>query len=131
MKVAKLYLQGSFKSTTDLATYPDFVKNCIINSTADLEMHNKEIKYIGSATECALLLLCKGYDYTHMRQESHIIKQIPFNSQNKYMMTILKQENNYEIFSKGAPEVVIKQCGFEKIGEQVINADQENESKLF
>ena len=119
MKVAKLYLQGSFKRTEDLTAYPDFVKNCIINSTADLEIHNREVKYIGSATECALLLLCKSYDYTHMRQDSRIIKQIPFNSQNKYMMTILKQENDYEIFSKGAPEVIMEQCGFEKMGEQV------------
>ena len=94
MKVAKLYLEGSFKNAADLNSSSDFVKNCMVNSTADLEVHNKEVKYIGSATECALLLLCERYDYTYMRRNSNVVRQVPFNSQNKYMMTILKQESD-------------------------------------
>ena len=34
-----------------------FLENCIINSTADLEIDGNDVKYLGSATECALLLI--------------------------------------------------------------------------
>lgn len=131
MKVAKLYLEGSFKNEAELKRYPDFVRNCMINSTADLQVHGKEVKYIGSATECALLLLCEQYDYARTRLGSEVVKQVPFNSQNKYMLTIAKEENNYEIFSKGAPEIILNQCGFEKTEGQLKPLTNERKKQIL
>ncbi len=131
MKVAKLYLEGSFKNEAELKRHPDFVRNCMINSTADLQVHGKEVKYIGSATECALLLLCEQYDYARTRLGSEVVKQVPFNSQNKYMLTIAKEENNYEIFSKGAPEIILNQCGFEKTEEQLKPLTNERKKQIL
>ena len=130
MKVAKIYIDGGFRKVDKLNEYPEFIRNCTVNSTADLEYHNNQINYIGSATECALLDLCSNYDYRKYRQVSSISKQIPFDSNNKYMMTILEEGTEYVVFSKGAPEVVLSQCGYEKIGGQIVSLTNTRKQKL-
>ena len=121
MKVAKVYIDGQFRRISVLDNYPEFIRNCTVNSTADLEYQNNEIRYIGSATECALLDLCSNYDYRKYRKISSIGKQMPFDSKNKYMMTILEEGKEYIVFSKGAPEVILRQCGYEKVDGKIIS----------
>ena len=115
MKVQKAYLEGHYIKEKELGQYGVFIKNCILNSTADLEKHKGEVKYIGSATECALLLLCESFNYQELRNRIEKVKQIPFNSQNKYMLTVTKEEDGHYIYSKGAPEIILKQCTYEKV----------------
>ncbi len=118
MKAAKLYLDGAYKDYETIRKYPYFLDNCMLNSTADIEKYRGEEKYIGSATECALLSLCESFDYKAQRQKEQVVKQLPFTSHNKYMYTIVKKSGSYEILSKGAPEVILKQCGYEMINGQ-------------
>ncbi|MDF2612714.1 MAG: calcium-translocating P-type ATPase, PMCA-type [Clostridia bacterium] len=115
MKVTKLYLGGRQQEMEEISSYPSFLDNCMINSTADIEKYGGEEKYRGSATECALLSLCKDYKYEELRCRANIVKQIPFSSENKYMLTIILKEDGYEILSKGAPEMILNQCGYENI----------------
>ncbi len=115
MKVQKAYIEGRYIQAKDLKMYEHFTKNCILNSTADLERHNGEVRYIGSATECALLLLCESLNYRNLRGETNLVGQLPFNSQNKYMITATKEQNAQYIYSKGAPEVILTQCAYEKV----------------
>ena len=112
MQVAKVYLEGHYVEPSKLSEHKDFVHNCLINSTADVDYSSPEPKYIGSATECALLRLCKDFNYQTAREISDIVRQVPFNSQNKYMLTMI---NHYILYSKGAPEVILEQCGYELI----------------
>ena len=120
MKVQKAYLEGHYIREKELGEYEHFVRNCMLNSTADLERHKDEMKYIGSATECALLLLCQSFDYRHLRSQAEVIKQVPFSSQNKYMLTIVKEDTGHYIYSKGAPEIILKQCTYEKIDGKIV-----------
>ncbi|MBU3804069.1 MAG: calcium-translocating P-type ATPase, PMCA-type [Candidatus Cellulosilyticum pullistercoris] len=120
MKVQKAYLEGHYIREKELGEYDHFVRNCMLNSTADLERHKGEMKYIGSATECALLLLCQSFDYRHLRSQAEVIKQVPFSSQNKYMLTIVKEDTGHYIYSKGAPEIILKQCTYEKIDGKIV-----------
>lgn len=115
MLVQKAYIEGRYRTKKEIDSQEAFLHNCMINSTADLEKHKKEVKYIGSATECALLMMCEHQNYQQVRSSVELIRQIPFNSQNKYMMTIVKENEHTVIYSKGAPEVILKQCSFEKI----------------
>ncbi len=115
MQVAKVYLEGHYVEPSKLSEHKDFVHNCLINSTADVDYSSPEPKYIGSATECALLRLCKDFNYQTAREISDIVRQIPFNSQNKYMLTMIHTPNHYILYSKGAPEVILEQCGYELI----------------
>ena len=115
MKVQRAYIEGRYIKAKELQAYEYFTKNCILNSTADLERHNGEVKYIGSATECALLLLCESFNYRHLRGEAEVVGQLPFSSQNKYMLTVTKEQDGQYVYSKGAPEVILKQCTYEKV----------------
>lgn len=114
MQVAKVYLEGQYVAIDKLPEHKDFVHNCLINSTADVDYSEPEPKYIGSATECALLRLCKDFNYETAREISDIVRQIPFNSQNKYMLTMIHTPSHYMVYSKGAPEVILEQCGSER-----------------
>lgn len=119
MTVQKAYLDGHYLKEKEIMQQPFFLKNCMINSTADLEKDKSGIKYIGSATECALLMLCDQNDYQLTRGNAQIIKQIPFSSQNKYMLTIVKEEAGNIVYSKGAPEVILKQCQYETVDSSI------------
>lgn len=115
MKVREIYLGGSYQSLEAIGHHKTFLDNCLLNSTADIEKSRGEERYIGSATECALLSLCEAYDYKKRRQQVRYIKQIPFSSENKYMLSVVPLKDMYYIFSKGAPEVILKQCRYEDI----------------
>lgn len=116
MCVARIYLEGKYCKLKEAEEFSSFLKNCVVNSTADLEQIEGEMRYIGSATECALLSMWgSSVDYMRSREETTVVKQVPFNSQNKYMLTIIKENGGYHILSKGAPEVILKQCSYEYI----------------
>lgn len=120
MQVERVYLEGRYIPLEELPKHKEFIHNCLINSTADVEYSGKEPKYIGSATECALLRLCKDFNYQTAREVSDLVRQIPFNSQNKYMLTMIHTLNKYTIYTKGAPEVILEQCKYEQKGKEVI-----------
>lgn len=120
MQVERVYLEGKYIDKNAFPKYKDFIHNCLINSTADVEYSGQEPKYIGSATECALLRLCKDFNYQTAREVSDLVRQMPFNSQNKYMLTIIHTPKKYKIYSKGAPEVILEQCQYERRGDNVV-----------
>ncbi|XP_031563488.1 plasma membrane calcium-transporting ATPase 4-like isoform X2 [Actinia tenebrosa] len=71
---------------------------------------------IGNKTECALLglILDLGDTYQYYRDnfpESSFVKVFTFNSARKSMSTVIKlKDGGYRLFSKGASEMVLKQC---------------------
>jgi Ca2+-transporting ATPase len=100
------------------------------NSTAYLD----EAKGVGSPTEVALLKWLKeqGIDYMQLRNNARVTKQLPFSTENKYMMTIVDDKR---LYVKGAPEIVLSMCemtdtdrkeaeaqiaGFQKAGMRVL-----------
>ena len=90
-------------------TDSNFLYKCMaVNSTANISFKEKSTTpvLLGNPTECALLLWLhgKGIDYTKLREEYPIDKQIPFNTERKYMATITK--SGY-ILVKGAPEILL------------------------
>lgn len=119
MTVEKVYLDGKYINK-DEASNSYFLENCTVNSTADIELIGQEYKYIGSATECALLLYCKDKDYTEIRKKTKVITQIPFSSINKKMSSVIEKDEKVILLSKGAPEVLIKNCRYVQEGNKVI-----------
>lgn len=91
-------------------------QNISVNSTAELsEKENGELLPVGNPTECALLTWIRndfGKDYSSYRNSSTTVSLIPFSTENKFMETvILDQENGRKIrFIKGAPEIVMAMC---------------------
>lgn len=120
MKVEIAYIDGNYVDSSSYKSNSYFEENCIINSTADIEKEDNSFKYIGSATECALLLYHKEKDYQNMRQSTMIASQIPFSSEKKRMTSTIVKDNQGVILCKGAPEVLLKECMYMQKGSKVI-----------
>ena len=91
----------------------DFLAEMIAtNTTADLDLSDtKNAKVIGNPTEGALLLWLngKGIDYLDVRENAAIINRIPFSTENKYMVSVVKSATQGKTFAfvKGAPEILL------------------------
>ncbi|TYZ66790.1 hypothetical protein PybrP1_002606 [[Pythium] brassicae (nom. inval.)] len=70
---------------------------------------------IGDASESAMIKFCQDKkDVIEYRRENAKLKEIPFNSKNKYQVSIHKQHNDDRapllLAMKGAPERIIARC---------------------
>ena len=83
-----------------------------VNSTANLDFADEEtVKVIGNPTEGALLLWLnkKGISYLDIREKVPIIECLPFSTENKYMVTVVKSSvlGKRVAYVKGAPEILM------------------------
>ncbi|QEE17851.1 cation-translocating P-type ATPase [Promethearchaeum syntrophicum] len=100
----------------------NLVFNGMINNNAEfreetISLKNgstQVIKVVGLPTEGALLTLGQkaGFDYSKVRSNYEIIKELSFTSERKIMSKIVKSEDSYICFSKGAPEKIPKICDY-------------------
>lgn len=90
-----------------------FVEGMAVNSTAQLDNSKGKTSVIGNPTEGSLLLWLKSQnlDYNKIRNEKKIIAELPFNTERKYMATVVEVSNGQKIlYVKGAPEIVYGLC---------------------
>jgi sodium/potassium-transporting ATPase subunit alpha len=84
-------------------------------STANLQKPILQRECVGDASESALLKYCElsfGC-LSHFRQINHKVAEIPFNSTNKYQVSIHETDDGderYLMVMKGAPETVFEKC---------------------
>ena len=85
-----------------------------LNSSANPIFTGSTVEQIGNKTDCALLELAHnlGYNYREVRNQysGDIIKVVPFASKTKSMSTIITVKGRSVVYTKGAPELVIKNC---------------------
>ncbi|MBU3114287.1 calcium-translocating P-type ATPase, PMCA-type [Clostridium lacusfryxellense] len=132
MTVEKVYLNGKFKGRDELSDRNNyFIDNCLVNSTADIEKDDSEVKYLGSATECALLLYNDACDYVQERQSAKIAHQIPFSSKRKRMSTVIEEDEGATVLTKGAPEIILELCKFEHVNCEEVELDQPRRDEIL
>ncbi|MVX64715.1 calcium-translocating P-type ATPase, PMCA-type [Clostridium chromiireducens] len=130
MTVENLYLNGKFfDDKQDIDDY--FIKNCLVNSTAHISFEEDKWTYLGNSTECALLSYLEEYDYKQERKESEVIHQIPFNSKNKFMATIMKIKGMNVVLVKGAPEILLSNAASEVINEKFIPLEESRKKEIM
>ena len=130
MTVENLYLNGKFltnKETID----EHFLKNCLVNSTAHISFEDDKWNYLGNSTESALLAYLEDYDYKKERRESDIIHQIPFNSKNKFMATVMKIKGNNVVLVKGAPEILLSSSISEVIDGRLVKLTEDRKNEII
>ena len=85
-----------------------------VNSTANLNKENGEVKTIGNPTEAALLLWLdrQNVDYRPLREDARVISQLTFSTERKYMATVVESPllGKKVLYVKGAPEIVLGNC---------------------
>lgn len=125
MTVRKLYLNKSEIDVTG-AGYGlkgQFKKNGKEYKNKDLELMLKVgalcndsnligKKVMGDPTEACLLVSAQKYGLSlhHLRKDIKRIDEIAFTSERKMMSTLNKIEGKSQVFSKGAPEIILKKC---------------------
>jgi len=108
----KIYDMEKIGEIRENHEFQSVLANCAINSTAELEYDNGEAKPVGNATEGALLLLLDklGIDYNEIREDADIVRQVPFSSARKRMITLVRSNGKYVCLEKGAPDILIEEC---------------------
>ena len=84
-----------------------------VNSTAQLDRSHQKPQVLGNPTEGALLLWLesRGVDYSEVRAKADRMEELPFNTERKYMATVVKSSTGEKIlYVKGAPEIVYGMC---------------------
>lgn len=110
MRVDSLQLYGLDEKSSAVA------ESMALNSTAQLDFTDPDCpSVLGNPTEGALLLwLYKhGTDYRELRESSTIVDQLPFNTERKYMATVVDSAlmpGKRILYVKGAPEIVFAMC---------------------
>lgn len=93
-----------------------------VNTTSYLgKSDDGKPKGIGNPTEVALLLWLqdKGIDYLKIRNSIHVIDQLPFSTERKFMATLVESPvlGKRVLYIKGAPEMVIAKCSAAQIAQ--------------
>lgn len=111
MTVQQFYAGGGLHTPSEI-TDLRLIRNCCINSNADITREGDSWKFIGNPTECSLLAASDeaGFDYRTLRQEADIVRIFPFSSQNKDMSTIVREDGKLILYTKGNPEKILPLC---------------------
>ena len=110
MRVDDVQLYGVSPNSSAVA------ESMALNSTAQLDFTDPDSpSVLGNPTEGALLLwLYKhGTDYRELRDCSTVVDQLPFNTERKYMATVVDSAlmpGKRILYVKGAPEIVFAMC---------------------
>ena len=110
MRVDDVQLYGVSPNSSAVA------ESLALNSTAQLDFTDPDSpSVLGNPTEGALLLwLYKhGTDYRELRDCSTVVDQLPFNTERKYMATVVDSAlmpGKRILYVKGAPEIVFAMC---------------------
>jgi Ca2+-transporting ATPase len=133
----KAYSYGELAAVKDASSFELLATSIIANSTAEIEYLDSDVRYIGNATEAALLhwLSQVGRDYRGVRNSIAIHDRISFSTDRKMMSSITgcdvcaecpacaiadvaetesaiaaKQDGCRMVFTKGAPEKIFDVC---------------------
>ena len=111
--------EDTLVNLSTMKMFPKFSKSIMINTDAyEAEVAGKRI-FLGSQTEIALLewlrligsLTETTFDYDTCRAEADIVSRQPFNSERKRSSVTVKGDRGYDVYIKGASEVLLSMCG--------------------
>ena len=88
-------------------TYYNILKKCILSNTNCVYNHDKKMWIGGNATDKAVVNYLGEENYSVKK-----IKEVPFDSKNKYSYTKVIEENREITYYKGAPEVLLDKCKY-------------------
>jgi Ca2+-transporting ATPase len=126
MTVTKLY----FNNKTLIPKNKNEIRKILLCSAlcnnSSIIHKNKKKKYIGDPTEIALRKFSESYSISKEKLEEVYkkINEYPFSSKRKMMSVIYKQDSNYFVFSKGAPEILLKKCNKIYINNKIISLNE-------
>ncbi len=105
--------------------------DAVIQQTYDAQTSNHVFKTIGTPTESALLILAAKAGIYKDDLFCDRIHEIPFSSERKMMSVLCKHGKEKVVYSKGAPEYLLKHCKFMQTSKGVISLNDRERKKIF
>ena len=93
----------------------------------------QEWKVIGDPTEGALVVLSKkaGIDALAFKNKYRMLAEIPFSSERKMMSVVYEENNKKFVYSKGAPENILKRCKFVMTSDGITKLNGKNLEEII
>jgi len=84
----------------------------VLCNDSSIHRMDEKTEMSGDPTEFALLVAGEkaGFTKTKLYEQSPRVDVIPFESENQFMASLHKHQNQFLMILKGAPEVVLKRC---------------------
>ncbi len=107
--------------------------NSMLCNDATIERTGEDNEYQahGSGTEAALLILAakaglfrEDFQYTR-------IEEIPFSSERKMMSVLCRVGKEKVVYSKGAPEYLLRHCSFIQKGSRIVRLPEEEKKRIL
>lgn len=148
MTVRRIYLYDRYADVTGVGySFEGSINNSEINKY-DLELlaktacmcndsevtkHNETVSVVGDPTEAALVVFAKkaGLEKKELDSKHPRIFEVPFTAERKKMTTVHKTQQALQVFSKGASEIVLDQCGTVLTDGQIIPLDEMIRKKIL
>lgn len=153
MTVKKIYADGNIFSITGTGYSIEgnfFVENQKINpeefpglitsldcavlcNGASLVENNNQCEITGDPTEGALIVVAAkaGKYKKELEKVYQFIDEIPFDSERKRMTVIVKKDQDYVAFVKGAPDVLINLCTYIEENSEIRPMDEKTKERIL
>ncbi len=107
--------------------------NFVLCNDARIERtgHDNEFKAIGSPTEAALLIVAAKAGIFREDLRFRRIQEIPFNSERKMMSVLCQVHKEKIVYSKGAPEYLIKHCAYLQKNNDIVKLTENERKKIM
>ncbi|KAB3531063.1 calcium-translocating P-type ATPase, SERCA-type [Alkaliphilus serpentinus] len=117
MTVTKLYVYDELVDAVNIKDISDATSNKVVEigllcNDASISQEGGEKKAIGDPTETALVVLAlqKGLLKKEQEELKPRVNEIPFDSDRKLMSTIHETDEGLQVFTKGAPDILLERC---------------------
>lgn len=107
-----------------------FLTGAVLCNEAVIKEEDGEFKPFGNPTEIALNVLGQkaGITKDQLLENSEIVRTLPFTSDRKMMSVVVKNNDGYQLYTKGAPDVLLKNSQDIILnGEKVAGLDAQND----
>lgn len=105
------------------------LQNFICNNGANVVKQGKQVSFMGSGTECALLDFVLGNkkvkNISRYRGEFDVLSRVPFDSDKKFMETEISVDKATRTLIKGAPEKVLPLCNLTEVQQNKIISEMQ------
>lgn len=109
------------------------IKAAVLCNDARIERKgtDKEFNAYGSPTESSLLVMAAKADIYKEDIKAKRIEELPFNCERKMMSVLVNEGKNNYVYSKGAPEMIIKKCKYIRSNNRIIKLNDRSRKKIL
>ncbi|MFP4567314.1 MAG: cation-translocating P-type ATPase [Candidatus Woesearchaeota archaeon] len=131
--ISKFQKKDQLIDKKQIQKHQEFLNACILCNNAELNFNEGEWVLSGEPTEGSLLTFAKstGLDDALIREDNKKIHEVPFDSKQKYMITIHKTNTKEQkAYLKGAHDKIIQKCDYIRVAGKIKKLTPSDKKRL-